>query len=374
MIIPPSTTELEQELTSFFRRNLDRLPVIRGVPEPFKATSEIIVVEGRRRELGPEPEQTPIIPQQVLNAPAAGIGSVDPNNGKLAGGTSLRITGTNFQNGVQIFIDNVLANNIEFISATLLLCKSPAYTHGTPDAVTVDVKIVNPSAPAIVKTGAFNYYNSPSLSIVVPATGPGVGGTDVTLNGSRFIFSAGYTAYFGGAAVPATRVDSHNLTCRTPAHDPGTVNVIVQAPDADQQTSNLAGGYIYTSPGSGVGLDWPYPSPPVIPPHTGYAPGAYSVQDGGLYTLNIEAHVYANDDLDALFAGIFTIFGSTYYATIEFDSPNVQMHFGQGSFQFTPRLTLGNPGIGFIDILWVVPTLPSPYNFLQIFHLEVHPS
>jgi hypothetical protein len=83
---------------------------------------------------------------------------------------------------------------------------------------------------------------SPTLISVTPNSGSPAGGTIVDLAGMNF--RAGATVTFGGAsATGVIFVSPLHITCTTPAHASGSVNVTVTNPDA--QTTTLVGGYTY---------------------------------------------------------------------------------------------------------------------------------
>lgn len=82
----------------------------------------------------------------------------------------------------------------------------------------------------------------PSLEFVEPAEGPPEGGTQVTVRGTGFLEGAEIT--FGGAKAGAVAlVSARALTCVTPPHDPGVVDVEVVNPGGE--TGSLDGGFRY---------------------------------------------------------------------------------------------------------------------------------
>lgn len=88
------------------------------------------------------------------------------------------------------------------------------------------------------------YYDgvtpAPVLLAINPDHGPVAGGTAVTLTGANFLAGAGVT--FGGTAATDVIVASESsITCVTPAHAAGFVDVVVTNPDT--QTGTLAGGF-----------------------------------------------------------------------------------------------------------------------------------
>jgi hypothetical protein len=84
---------------------------------------------------------------------------------------------------------------------------------------------------------------APVVNILYPSTGPAAGGTSVHIYGAYFV--APCTVAFGG--TPATHVvvvDGSHITCRTPAHAAGAVDVVVTGPSG--RTGTKAGGFTYT--------------------------------------------------------------------------------------------------------------------------------
>jgi hypothetical protein len=61
---------------------------------------------------------------------------------------------------------------------------------------------------------------------ITPSSGSTAGGTQVTIKGGEFGLWP-YGIIFGGAEVPATRVDEHTLVATTPAHVPGPVSITI---------------------------------------------------------------------------------------------------------------------------------------------------
>jgi hypothetical protein len=89
---------------------------------------------------------------------------------------------------------------------------------------------------------------SPSSGVQVSGVSPGsgstLGGTSVTISGSRF--AAGATVTFGGApATNVTFVSDTQLTAVTPQHASGLADVVV---NAGGKTGTLTGGYTFAAP------------------------------------------------------------------------------------------------------------------------------
>lgn len=97
-------------------------------------------------------------------------------------------------------------------------------------------------AGQVVKTSTIDaLFEVSDITSVTPATGAAAGSTAVTIKGTNF---AGATAVsFGG--TPATSVvvvDDTTITCVTPAHAAGAVNVVVTD---DSGTVTETSGYTY---------------------------------------------------------------------------------------------------------------------------------
>jgi hypothetical protein len=81
-----------------------------------------------------------------------------------------------------------------------------------------------------------------TASAIAPATGLAAGGTEVTITGDHMVDVTGIT--FGGvAATEVVVVDDQHVTCTTPAHAAGAVDVIIT--DSDGSVTKTA-FYTYT--------------------------------------------------------------------------------------------------------------------------------
>jgi hypothetical protein len=163
--------------------------------------------------------------------PAPTIGGIAPNSGPMAGGTSVVITGTNLTGGT-VTCGGLPATCI-VDSPTQITCTSPAHAAGA-----VDVVVTTPGGPA-TSAGGFTYIAGPAITNIAPNAGPVAGGTTVIITGTDL---TGGTVTFGG--LPATCiVDSPTqITCTTPAHAAGAVDVVVTTPGGP---ATSAGGFTY---------------------------------------------------------------------------------------------------------------------------------
>lgn len=92
----------------------------------------------------------------------------------------------------------------------------------------------------------------PTVTSCTPSSGTTAGGTSITnLAGTGFVSTP--TVTFGGvAATSVAFVSSTKLTCTTPAHSLGSVDIVVTNPSSGG-SGTLTNGYTYTSSGGGGG-------------------------------------------------------------------------------------------------------------------------
>jgi plastocyanin len=179
----------------------------------------------------------------VIVSALPAVTNANPPSGPSAGGTSVTITGTNFQTGATVTFGGTAATNVMFGGPTTLTATTPVHAPGM-----VDVVVTNPDLGSATLTNGYNYTPSPAPGVtsVTPPSGPTTGGTAVTISGSNF--QNGATLTFG--ANPATNVafvDVNTLTGTTPAGPLGPADVTVLNPDT--QSGTLTGGFDYQGPG-----------------------------------------------------------------------------------------------------------------------------
>ena len=164
------------------------------------------------------------------------VTSVSPNNGPIAGGTAVTITGTNFAAGATVTFGGTAATNVVVVSGTQITATTPA---GGAGGVTVTVTVN--SQPGSLTSG-FTYVVPATVSSLSPNGGSTTGGTAVTITGTNF--AAGATVTFGSVAATNVVVASATrITATTPAGSAGAVTVTVTNPGA--AGGSLANGFTY---------------------------------------------------------------------------------------------------------------------------------
>jgi hypothetical protein len=166
---------------------------------------------------------------------------VTPANGQVAGGTAVTVTGTNFTTtpDTTLTFDGIAATNLIVVNSTTITCDTPAHAAGA-----VDVVVTNSNGTDTLP-GGFTYHNPPTLTLVTPDNGSPAGGTAVTLTGTEFTPVGTTTVTFGGtAATNVVVVNTTTVTCDTPAHAPGLVDVVLTN---DFGSDTLIGGFTYNN-------------------------------------------------------------------------------------------------------------------------------
>ena len=170
---------------------------------------------------------------------------ISPATGPTTGDTTVAITGTDIQKGASVLFGNVPAAKINSVTSTSIEAVTPVHNPGK-----VDVTVTNPDTRSDTLLGAFAFEGSPppiggpgpTVNSVLPNSGPVVGGTVVTITGTEF--QSGATVTFGQSPAAAVVFSSATqLLATTPAHAPGTVDVIVRNPDG--QSATVSGGFTY---------------------------------------------------------------------------------------------------------------------------------
>ncbi|MFC1476252.1 IPT/TIG domain-containing protein, partial [Candidatus Zixiibacteriota bacterium] len=85
---------------------------------------------------------------------------------------------------------------------------------------------------------------TPTIASILPATGPTVGGTLVTIAGTGFDPDGATVTIGGASATSVTVVSPFEITCLTPAGS-GTVDIVVANTASALSSAPLVGGFVY---------------------------------------------------------------------------------------------------------------------------------
>ncbi|MFF2052963.1 IPT/TIG domain-containing protein [Leifsonia sp. NPDC058194] len=176
------------------------------------------------------------------------ITSIAPSSGPATGGTVVTITGTGFTGATGVTFGGVDGTGFTVVNDTTITVTTPPGTPGTAEVV-----VQHPNGDS--QPGDFTYLAVPPvIGSIVPDIGPQTGGTHVTITGTGFTGStavvfgdvlrtpplasvASLAAPFaaGTPGTDFTVVNDTTITVTTPAHLPGTYDLVIESPNGDSE-------------------------------------------------------------------------------------------------------------------------------------------
>ncbi len=179
-------------------------------------------------------------------APLPAATGISPTLAFSSVATAVTITGSGFAPAgasATVTIGGQAAANVAIVDDGHITATAPTLSAGTQADVQVSI-ILSGQTNSTTLSKALSYVPSPSVSGVVPTSGPESGGTSVTITGTGFAPGGGATASvkFGTAAASDVTVNSATqITASSPSVAPGTGTVDVTV------TLTLPGGTAATS-------------------------------------------------------------------------------------------------------------------------------
>lgn len=136
------------------------------------------------------------------------ITSVTPVSGPIAGGNEVTIFGTDLAGATSVTFGGTEVTSIDENSATRIAVTVAAHALGL-----VDVVVTTPGG-SDTAVNAYDFLD-PTITSIVPDSGPSSGGTSVTITGTDLDDASSVT--FGGVAASDLFADTHgiNLTAHT---------------------------------------------------------------------------------------------------------------------------------------------------------------
>lgn len=174
------------------------------------------------------------------------VGRVFPDAGQSWGGTTLRLTGTDFQAGSTVTIDGIQQPNVTVLSSNLIEVVTGPGVPGGPYLLTVQAPTGEQATAAFTYTGQAD----PSLAAVSPAEGPAGGGNGVALEAlnlsstTQVRFGVDPNTGLGGVAATIVQTLTDGVEVQAPAGLTGTVAVMLEDSETGQ-ASVLTGAYTY---------------------------------------------------------------------------------------------------------------------------------
>jgi hypothetical protein len=172
------------------------------------------------------------------------VTGISPAAGSTTGGTSVTITGTNFNGTPQVTIGGVAASQVTVVNSTTLTAVTPAGTGSVQVAVTTSFGTSAANPPGSTYTYVAPVAPAPpapTVTGVSPGFGTTLGLTPVTITGTNLTGATSVT--FGGN--PATNVIVVNATTITALTPPGAAGSVAVAVTTPGGTGTLAAAYQY---------------------------------------------------------------------------------------------------------------------------------
>lgn len=168
------------------------------------------------------------------------ITNVSPSAGPVEGGNTLTLSGTQLFNGALVTVGGNSCSITSYYEPTTIMCTLPAHAPASTDIV-----LTNVDRKSTTLTNAYTYQVAPTVLSVNPPYGSIGGDTTITITGTGFL--TGATVLIGGqTCAVANVVSSTQITCVTPTHALGSVDVRVI--NSDSQSGTLTNGFSYSPP------------------------------------------------------------------------------------------------------------------------------
>lgn len=146
------------------------------------------------------------------------LSSVTPNQGSVAGGTSVTLTGAHFVSATAVKFGGTSATSFTVVSDTQITAVAPA---GTAGPVSLTVVTAGGTSNGV----AYTYLPAPTLLSAVPNQGPTTGGTSVTLTGTGLTTAT--VVEFGSTAATSFVIVSDSIIVAQTPPGTGTVQITV---------------------------------------------------------------------------------------------------------------------------------------------------
>lgn len=183
---------------------------------------------------------------------------------------TLTVTGTDFRPGASL-LWNGTPQPILTITDTQVTATIAAPNLLNPGGVSIAVANADATITAILRLTITP--PPPQATAITPSSGSSAGGITVQIRGTSF--QPGATVAFGGLAATVLSVTSSEIVVLTPAHEAGTVDVIVTNPDGQSQT--MTNAYLsITLPTTRTGTTAPAASIPAPASRTAPSPATSS--------------------------------------------------------------------------------------------------
>jgi alpha-tubulin suppressor-like RCC1 family protein len=167
----------------------------------------------------------------VYSEPLSAVTAVDPDEGATAGGTQVTITGTNLTGATAVHFGANAATSFTVHAASSITAVAPAGALGAVNVTVTTAAGISPTTSA----DRFIYVAAPTVKSLAPKSGPGAGGSTVTITGKN-LENASAVRFGGQPAASFTVKSATSITAVSPA-GAGTVDVTVTTPGGTSATA-----------------------------------------------------------------------------------------------------------------------------------------
>lgn len=155
-----------------------------------------------------------------------GVTSVLPNGGAIDGGTRIAVYGSGFVAGATVSLGGQTCSSVVVVNSLQLNCTTSPHAPGM-----VSVQVTSPDLQTASLANVYTYRQAPRPVSLVPTSGGDTGGgVVITIKGTGFLDGA-IVKVDGVNCFNSAFISANRLTCSTPPHASGTVNVEVLNPD-----------------------------------------------------------------------------------------------------------------------------------------------
>ncbi len=173
------------------------------------------------------------------------VSKVTPAKGPAAGGTPVRISGSDLSGVTAVDFGGLSASDVHVLSGTEVSAVSPPGASG--EAL---VSVTSPEGTSEPAADASFRYSAPTLSSISPSSGDFTGGTSVALGGTGFApGSGGTTVYFGKrAAIDVECSSTTSCTAVTPVAKKADRVLVSVSVGGRKSRRDSADGFTYELP------------------------------------------------------------------------------------------------------------------------------
>ena len=190
-------------------------------------------------EVSDKTEITEPLPDTEITVPPTDLTlkSVEPSEGKTAGGELVVLKGSGFEQGMDVLFGSLPAPEVSVLSAIVAHVRTPAHKPGP-----VNVSILKENGDSLVLQDAFLFRDMLLVKSIEPNEGPVQGGTPVTLRGDGF--TNGTKVLIGGRlAIGIQVIDRTTILAVTPPGKHGKSQILIST---NWTNAELKKGFTYT--------------------------------------------------------------------------------------------------------------------------------